>query len=309
MTHRSTLSPQSCRMTFFLANMKLLPLICLSVSVTAGIHLVQSPPHVTVMPGSKVSLKCNITETGETHGCSRVTWLHIRQVSGLSATPWFTSRVQSRLCLLEVPRATQQDAGMYFCVYIDGVMPVLGSGTTVTVTESELHSPALDLLAPSHVSSSLPVPLICLASGLNDTGRVKVDWEVESEEDDGAHVLKELSPRILPVTRAGVISTQVYVPAETWSAGVKVSCVLSDGERMSRKTISSGTDEVKLSSQCVFLTSITGTACAAFFTSTVALCILLSRRQKKTPKISEETSPELHYAALRFSASGGRNIR
>lgn len=104
------------------------------LTVTAGIHLVQSPPRVTVMSGSKVSLKCNITGTGETHGCSRVTWLHIRQVSGLSATPWFNSRVQSRLCLLEVPRATQQDAGMYFCVYIDGVTPVLGSGTTVTVT-------------------------------------------------------------------------------------------------------------------------------------------------------------------------------
>lgn len=112
-------------------------------------------------------------------------------------------------------------------------------------SESELHSPALHLLAPSHVSSPLPVPLICLASGLNDTGRVKVDWEVDSEEDDGAHVLKELSPTILADTRAGVFSSQVYVPAETWSAGVEVSCVLSDGELRIRKTISSRTDEVK----------------------------------------------------------------
>lgn len=121
-------------------------------------------------------------------------------------------------------------------------------------SESELHSPALDLLAPSHVSLPLPVPLICLASGLNDTGRVKVDWEVDSEEDDGAHVLKELSPRILPDARAGVFSSQVYVPAETWSAGVKVSCVLSDGELRIRKTISSGTDEVKRKSLSLELT-------------------------------------------------------
>lgn len=121
-------------------------------------------------------------------------------------------------------------------------------------SESELHSPALDLLAPLHVSSPLPVPLICLASGLNDTGRVKVDWEVDSEEDDGAHVLKELSPTILPDTRAGVFSSQVYVPAETWSAGVNVSCVLSDGELRIRKTISSRTDEVKRKSLSLELT-------------------------------------------------------
>lgn len=117
-------------------------------------------------------------------------------------------------------------------------------------SESELHSPALDLLAPLHVSSPLPVPLICLASGLNDTGRVKVDWEVDSEED----ALKELSPTILPDTRAGVFSSQVYVPAETWSAGVNVSCVLSDGELRIRKTISSRTDEVKRKSLPLELT-------------------------------------------------------
>lgn len=117
-------------------------------------------------------------------------------------------------------------------------------------SESELHSPALDLLAPLHVNSPLPVPLICLASGLNDTGRVKVDWEVDSEED----VLKELSPTILPDTRAGVFNSQVYVPAETWSAGVNVSCVLSDGELRIRKTISSRTDEVKRKSLSLELT-------------------------------------------------------
>lgn len=120
-------------------------------------------------------------------------------------------------------------------------------------SESELHSPALDLLAPLHVNSPLPFPLICLASGLNDTGRVKVDWEVDSE-DDGARVLKELSPTILPDTRAGVFSSQVYVPAETWSAGVNVSCVLSDGELRIRKTISSRTDEVKRKSLSLELT-------------------------------------------------------
>lgn len=103
-------------------------------------------------------------------------------------------------------------------------------------SESELHSPALDLLAPLHVNSPLPVPLICLASGLNDTGRVKVDWEVDSEED----VLKELSPTILPDTRAGVFNSQVYVPAETWSAGVNVSCVLSDGELRIRRPSAAG---------------------------------------------------------------------
>lgn len=119
-------------------------------------------------------------------------------------------------------------------------------------SESELHSPALDLLAPLHVNSPLPVPLICLASGLNDTGRVKVDWEVDSEED----VLKELSPTILPDTRAGVFNSQVYVPAETWSAGVNVSCVLSDGELRIRKTISSRTDEVKRKSLSLELTPI-----------------------------------------------------
>lgn len=97
------------------------------------------------------------------------------------------------------------------------------------------------LLVPSDrgVHSSLPVPLICLASGLEDTSQVTVDWEV-----DRTDAPPELCSRILPESEAGVIGVQVYVPGETWAGGAEVSCMLTYGELQVRQTVSR-TGEVK----------------------------------------------------------------
>lgn len=96
------------------------------------------------------------------------------------------------------------------------------------------------LLVPSdrRVHLSLPVPLICLASGLEDTSRVTVDWQV-----DWTDTPPELCPRILPESEAGVIGVQVYIPGETWAGGAEVSCVLTDRELQVRQTVSSRTGE------------------------------------------------------------------
>lgn len=304
MTHFITLTDRLLNIS-----MKLLPLICLNtLCATAGALLVQSPPSVSVTPGSKVSLSCDITHMGRQ--CSAVVWLHVGQVSGLSVCTQFVSAAQTgTLCRLEISSATLQDAGRYYCVYINGLMLVTGDGTTVTVTESVLHSPVVDLLVPSdNVDSSLfSVPLICLASGLEDTGRVTVNWEVDWEKDKA-----KLRSRILPQSEAGVIGIQVYVPVETWRGGAEVSCVLTDGELEIRKTVSSRTGK---SSDCVFPIAFVSTVCVLLLVVTVTLSILLScrrrgleRKSDNPPAVSDEASADLHYAALRFETSGRRNI-
>ncbi|XP_037639630.1 uncharacterized protein LOC119496415 [Sebastes umbrosus] len=220
--------------------------------------------------------------------CSQVAWLRVGQLSSLSVSRQFVSSVQSGiLCLLEISSVVLQDTGRYYCVHINGVMLLIGDGTTLTVTESVPHSPVVDLLVPSDsVDSSLPVPLICLVSGLEDTGRVTVEWEVDWEKD-GDDGLQWLSPRILPDSEAGVISVQVDVPGETWTGGAAVSCVLTDKELEIRKTVSSRTGK---SSECVFLTSAVAAVCVVLLVVTVTLSILLSWRQRGLKRKSDGRS-------------------
>ncbi|XP_070690869.1 uncharacterized protein [Pempheris klunzingeri] len=273
---------------------------------TAGALLLQAPPSVSVTVGSEVVLSCDITAMGGR--CSQVAWLHVGQVSGLTVSSRFVSGAQGGTrCLLQISSAALQDAGRYYCVYINGVMLLAGDGTSLTVTESVSHSPVVDLLVPSEglLDSSLPVPLVCLVSGLEDPGRVTVDWEVDWPGNP-----QKLSPRILPDSEVGVIGVQVYIPGETWMRGAQVSCQLTDGDLKVRKTVSTGP-----SAECVFLTSIVGAVCVVLFVATVVLSILLlwqqrglGRKSSDRPEVSEEAPADLHYAALRFEASGRRTI-
>ncbi|KAM7398866.1 hypothetical protein PAMP_018175 [Pampus punctatissimus] len=204
--------------------------------------------------------------------CSHVVWLHVGQMSSVSVSTQFVSRGQSGvLCTLNIPHASLQDAGRYYCVYINGLMLLTGGGTTLTVTESRLQYPEVHLLVPADPPVDSPVPLICQASGLEDAGRVSVDWEVDETEE-----LQR--PIILSGSEAGVISEQVYVPAATWSAGAQVSCVLTDGDLSIRKTASIMTGE---SGQCVSLISLLGAMCVVIFVVAVTLGILLSCRQRR----------------------------
>ncbi|XP_035814517.2 uncharacterized protein LOC118471849 [Amphiprion ocellaris] len=286
--------------------MNLLLLICVSaLCVTAGALLVQTPPFLSVPAGSKVNLQCDVTETGGR--CSEVAWLHVGQVSNLRVSSVVSGADRGKVCRLEISKATLQDVGRHYCVYINGLLLQISSGTMLTVTESQLQSPAVELLVPSDVNSFLPIPLTCLVSGVKDPDQVTVDWEVV-----GADGIQQLSPTILPVSQAVVISQQVHVPAESWSAGVEVSCVLNDGELSIRKTVSS---RLGKSSQCVLLASITGAVCVVLLTVAMALSVLLLCRQRRIrgksegpPNISEEASAELHYAALRFKPSDRRNV-
>ncbi|KAM7412574.1 hypothetical protein PAMA_020112 [Pampus argenteus] len=283
---------------------KLLSVICVNMlSVTAGALLLQSPPSVSVTPGSKVILSCDITQMGGQ--CSHVVWLHVGQMSNVSVSTQFVSRGQSgMLCTLDIPHAALQDAGRYYCAYINGLMLLTGGGTTLTVTESRLQHPEVHLLVPADPPVDSPVPLICRASGLEDAGRVSVDWEVDETELQ--------RPIILSGSEAGVISVQVYVPAATWSAGVQVSCVLTDGEMSIRKTASIKTG---VSGHCVSLTSLLGAMCVVMFIVAVTLSILLSCQQRQVRRksdaqsnVNEEVSEDLHYAALKFEKPGRRNI-
>lgn len=62
-------------------------------------------------------------------------WLHVGLVSGLSVSRQFMSGAQSlTLCLLQISSAALQDAGRYYCVYINGLMLLTADGTTLTVT-------------------------------------------------------------------------------------------------------------------------------------------------------------------------------
>ncbi|KAG8002365.1 CD82 antigen, partial [Nibea albiflora] len=238
--------------------------------------LVQTPPSVSVTLGSKVSLSCDITGMGGS--CSQVVWLHFGQVSGLRVISRFIPGAQTwtlkseHLCQLETSSAALRDAGRYYCVFINELMLLTAGGTTLTITEPLLLSPVVHLLVPSdrRVHSSRPVPLICLASGLEDTSRVTVDWEVDRNDAP-----PELCPRILPESETGVIGVQVYVPGETWARGAEVSCVLTDGELQVRQTVSSRTGE------CVFPTSIMGAVCVVLSVVTVTLGILLSWQRRR----------------------------
>lgn len=107
-------------------------------------------------------------------------------------------------------------------------------------SELQLQRPEVQLLVPAErpADSSAPLPLICRVSGLEDAGRVSVDWQVD--ETDGL----QLRPTILSGSEAGVISVQVFVPAHTWSAGSQVSCVLTDGELSITKSASITAGEI-----------------------------------------------------------------
>ncbi|XP_078100431.1 uncharacterized protein LOC144513275 [Sander vitreus] len=296
--------------------MKLLPLICLSslcVCVcedSAGALLVQTPPSVSVTLGSKVSLSCDITKMGGQ--CSQVAWLSVGAAAGgLSVIGRSVSPLQSEtLCLLDISSAALQDAGRYYCLYINGLMLLAGNGTTLTVTDPVLYGPVVDLLAPSDgARGDGSVPLVCLVSGLEDAARVTVHWEVNGERGGADDLLR---PRILSGGEGGVVSVQVDVPGRAWAGGAALSCVLTDGELQIRRTASSRTGQ---SSECVFLTSTVGAVCVILLVVTVTLSILLSRRQRGDEReadgrleMTDEASADLHYAALRFQTSGRRNI-
>ncbi|XP_063736946.1 uncharacterized protein LOC134862784 [Eleginops maclovinus] len=179
-----------------------------------------------------------------------------------------------------------------------------GGGSTLSVTDLVQQSAAVHLLLPAdqHVAPPLPVPLVCVASGLEDPGRARLDWEVDWEGET-------LSPRILSAGEAGVVSV-VEVPAEIWAGGLDVSCILTDGEMEIRKTTRRTNGE-----SSVFLTWSLGAVCVVLLVVTVTLSFLLSRRQRGRKResggraeLSDEVAADLQYAALRFQASGRRNI-
>ncbi|XP_031174967.1 uncharacterized protein LOC116064054 [Sander lucioperca] len=298
-------------------NMKLLPLICLSslcvclCVASAGAVLVQTPPSVSVTPGSKVTLSCDITKMGGQ--CSQVAWLRVGAASGglgVIGVGRSVSAQSETLCLLDISSAALEQAGRYYCVYINGLMLVPGDGTTLTVTDPVLHHPVVDLLVPSDgARGNGSVPLVCLVSGLEDAARVTVHWEVNGERGGADGLLRS---RNFSVIEAGVVSEQLDVPERTWECGAAVSCVLTDGELQIRRTASSQTGQ---SSECVFLTSAVGAVCVILLVFTVMLSMLLSLRQSRDEReadgrleMTDEESADLHYAALRFQTSGRRNI-
>ncbi|KAM9309932.1 uncharacterized protein KZ484_025847 [Pholidichthys leucotaenia] len=262
----------------------LLSLTCLSC-VSAQYLLAQFPPHLTVSRGENVSLYCNVTGMGVENACTKVAWLHIHPVSGLKVV--YPRGQGSMMCLLNIPSAALKDTGRYYCILMEGVMPFPGNGTTLVVSESEHHSPTLDILVPSDIDASRPVPLICQASGLEDLSRAKVDWNVDlwkKNGEDEVHDVQRLNPRILPDIEGVVLSSQVYVPVGIWSAGVEVTCVLTDGKLRIRKSVSS---KKGMSSLCLIMTSIIGPVCIILLGAVLMLSILLSRQRRNLSKYSD----------------------
>ncbi|KAK5873400.1 hypothetical protein PBY51_018444 [Eleginops maclovinus] len=237
----------------------------------------------------------------------------------------------NKVCKLQISSAALQDAGRYYCVFINHQM-LLGGGRLHPLRHRNIDqrwglrgseageeltdepgSPSADLVqqsaavhlllpADQHVAPPLPVPLVCVASGLEDPGRARLDWEVDWEGET-------LSPRILSAGEAGVVSV-VEVPAEIWAGGLDVSCILTDGEMEIRKTTRRTNGE-----SSVFLTWSLGAVCVVLLVVTVTLSFLLSRRQRGRKResggraeLSDEVAADLQYAALRFQASGRRNI-
>ncbi|XP_033969356.1 uncharacterized protein LOC117469089 isoform X1 [Trematomus bernacchii] len=280
--------------------LKLLPLLRLCVCAAA--LLVQTPPYVRVTPGSEVTLICDITEMGGS--CSQVVWLRVGQVSWMNLRETYSSQNKT-VCQLQISNAALQDAGRYYCIFVNGPMLLGGAGSTLSVTDSVQQSPAVDLLLPAdqHLTPPLPVPLVCVASGLEDPGRAKLDWELDGEGET-------LSPRTLSAGEAGVLSVRVEVPAEIWAGGTEVSCILTDGELEIRKTVSRTNRE-----SSAFLTWSLGAVCVVLLVVTVTLSFLLSRQQRGGKResggrseVSDEVAADLQYAALRFQAPGRGDV-
>ncbi|XP_062841240.1 uncharacterized protein LOC134300745 [Trichomycterus rosablanca] len=228
-------------------------------SVGSHANILQSPEVVKVGRGETVRLTCDLVEIQA--DCSSISWFKTNlRDKDLKRSSVIRTDPGQNVCTGIIRNVGVSDSGVYYCSGVHHVIPYMGSGSTVIVTESN-PDPTIMLSVPDQ-NAGPSVSLQCVLMGVVPS-EVRVSWIIGNTEQTG---WTESGWTHDDQSAVEYTLAHIRIPSKSWTEEVRVECVTDVNGTTFSKTLEAGYNQM-----CAWLLYL---GSAVVFTIVTAIIII-----------------------------------